>query len=113
LEAFRDYDVDGVMVARACLGRPWLFKQIQAALRDHTVPPDPTLDEQRDCLLRHFDLVIRRFGLEKGTMLMRKYACCYAQGIPGARRFRTHIAMVKTPDEFRRLVAHLFPRNSS
>ena len=41
-----------------------------------------------------------RFGDEKGTMLMRKYACCYAQGRPGARHFRTSIAHAETPEEF-------------
>src|SRR5207244_11797604 len=33
VEAFRRYDVDGVMIARASLGRPWLFQQAAAALR--------------------------------------------------------------------------------
>ena len=82
VDVFRDYAIDGVMVARACLGRPWLFRQIQAALRGEPVPADPTLDEQRACLLRHYGLVVERFGEQRGTMLMRKYACCYAQGLP-------------------------------
>ena len=51
--AFRRYGVDGVMIARAALGRPWLFRQAHAALRGEPVPPDPTLEEQRECVLRH------------------------------------------------------------
>ncbi len=47
---------------------------------------------------------------QKGTMLMRKYACCYAQGRPGARHFRTHIAHASTPEEFYAVVEQHFPR---
>ena len=112
VEAFRRYDVDGVMIARACLGRPWLFQQAQAALRGQPVPADPTLAQQRACMLRHYDLVVDRFGVEKGTMLMRKYACCYAQGKHGARHFRTHVARVGTPAEFHQVVEKYFPREA-
>ena len=98
------------MIARACLGRPWLFQQVCAALRDEPIPADPSLEEQRACMLRHYDLVVERFGVEKGTMLMRKYACCYAQGLFGARHFRTHVGKVSTPEEFFQVVEEYFPR---
>jgi tRNA-dihydrouridine synthase B len=109
MEVFDRFAVDGIMVARAALGRPWLFQQIAAALRGQPVPPDPTPGEQRDCLLRHYDLVVARFGEAKGTMLMRKYACCYAQGRRGARQFRSQVATVKTAAEFRAVVHSCFP----
>ncbi len=108
--AFRHYDVDGVMIARACLGRPWLFQQAAAALRGESIPPDPSIEEQRDCMLRHYDLVVERFGVDKGTMLMRKYACCYAQGKPGARHFRAHVANVSSTEEFHAVVCEHFPQ---
>ena len=110
VEAFRRYDVDGVMIARACLGRPWLFSQAQAALRGEPVPPDPSLDEQRQALIHHYDLVVDRFGIEKGTLLMRKYACTYATGCHGAREFRKYAALVTTPEDFYDVVERYFPR---
>jgi tRNA-dihydrouridine synthase B len=111
--AFARYAVDGVMIARACLGRPWLFTQSAAALRGEPIPPDPSLEEQRACLLRHYELVCQRFGEEKGTLLMRKFACNYATGLPGARFFRTHAAKVSTREEFLEVVDRYFPRESS
>lgn len=111
VEAFRSYNVDGVMIARACLGRPWLFAQAAAALKGEPVPADPSLTEQRACLLRHYDLVVKRFGVEKGTMLMRKFACCYATGMYGARAFRTAAAKVSSQAEFYDIVENLFPRD--
>lgn len=110
--AFERYDVDGVMIARACLGRPWLFAQAQAALRGLPVPPEPTLEEQRAAMLHHYELVVERFGEEKGTVLMRKYACCYAQGKHGARHFRTHVARSATRQDFHDVVEQWFPRSA-
>lgn len=110
LHAFRSYQVDGVMIARAALGRPWLFAQAAAAIRGEPIPAEPSLDEQRRCLLRHYDLVVERFGVEKGTYLMRKFACCYAQAKYGSRIFRTKIAQVSTPEEFHSIVEEYFPR---
>ena len=109
IEAFRRYDIDGIMIARACLGRPWLFAQVSAALKGERIPPDPTLAEQRECMLSHYRLVVDRFGEEKGTVLMRKFSCCYAQGLHGARKFRTHVAHVSTADEFYDVVDRWFP----
>ena len=110
VDVFRRYDVDGVMIARACLGRPWLFSQAAAALRGEPIPPDPTLTEQRACMVRHYEKVCTRFGEQKGTLLMRKYACCYAQGKHGARHFRTHVARVSTRQEFLAVVEEHFPQ---
>ncbi len=111
VEVFSRFDVDGVMIARAALGKPWLFRQVQAALRGEPVPADPTLSEQSTLLLHHYKLVCERFGEDKGTVLMRKYACCYAQGRAGARQFRRHVATVESPAEFRQVVDEHFPRD--
>jgi len=109
VQAIEKYRVDGVMIARALLRRPWLARQIQCALEGRPMPSDPTVEEERQCVLHHYDLLVQRFGLEKGTMLMRKYACCYAQGRPGARRFRTHVAQVRDAAEFQAVIGQYFP----
>lgn len=108
--AFQRFPVDGVMIARAALSKPWLFRQAAAALRGEPIPADPTLDEERQLLLHHFDLVCHRFGEVKGTLLMRKFACCYAQGRAGAREFRSRVVKATTPAEFRDVVNRSFPR---
>ena len=92
------------------LGRPWLFQQAAAALKGEPIPSEPTLQEQKQCMLRHYELVCRRFGQEKGTLLMRKFGCNYAQGKHGARFFRTHVAGVSTREEFLDVVERYFPR---
>ncbi len=108
-EAFRRYGVDGVMIARAALGRPWLFRQAAAAVRGQPIPADPSPAEQQACLKRHFALVLERFGEQKGTLLMRKFACCYAQGRPGARDFRREVSKAPDARSLWRLFDELFP----
>ena len=110
VEAFRRYRVDGVMIARASLRKPWLFRQAAAALSGRPIPPDLTLAEERELLLHHYALVRRRFGDDKGTLLMRKFAVCYAQGRRGCRDFRANITRVVTPAEFLSVVERYFPR---
>ena len=110
VDAFRRYGVDGVMIARASLNKPWLFAQAAAALRGEVPLADPSPGEQCELMLHHFDLVCRRFGTEKGVVLMRKYACCYAQGRPGAREFRKRVARITSTNEFYQVVEECFPR---
>ena len=112
VEAFRRYAVDGVMIARAALGKPWLFRQAAAALAGESVPNDPTLTEERELLLRHYRMVCERFGVNRGIILMRKFACCYAQGRPGAREFRTRVSKVDTSADFIETVESWFPRET-
>jgi tRNA-dihydrouridine synthase B len=113
VNAFERYNVDGVMIARAALGKPWLFAQAAAALRGEPVPPDPTLEDERELLLHHYRLVCERFGAERGTLLMRKFACCYAQGRSGAREFRANVTRVTASSEFYTVVETYFPRGAA
>jgi tRNA-dihydrouridine synthase B len=107
----RESGVDGVMIAREALTKPWIFAQAAALLRGEPPPPDPTLIEQREIVLHHYDLVCTRFGVERGTLQMRKFACAYAQGLPGARDFRGRVSRVITRDEFLEVVRDFFPRD--
>jgi len=107
--AFARYGVDGVMIGRAALGRPWLFAQVAAALRGEAIPPDPRPDQQREVLLEHLELVVERFGPRTGAMLMRTYACGYGAGLPGARRFRAAVSRSTTMEEFAEAVRQAFP----
>jgi tRNA-dihydrouridine synthase B len=108
--AFARYGVDGVMIARAALAKPWLYAQCAAALKGEPIPPDPTPLQEMELIRHHFALVRQRFGDERGTNLMRKFATCYAQGKPGAREFRGKITHVNTPAEFEEVLANYFPK---
>ena len=110
VEAFRLWPVEGVMIGRAMLGRPWLFSQAAAALAGKPIPPAPSLDRQKAQLVDHYEQIVEQFGVYKGTIMMRRFACCYAQGCSGARTFRDKVARVSTPEDFTRVVHEHFPQ---
>ncbi len=105
----RETGASGVMVARAALTRPWVFRQIAAALRGEEVPPAPSYAEQRALLLRHHADMVAREGERFGTIVMRKFAVRYLTGTPGARVFRDHICRTENTAQFREVVERFFP----
>ncbi|MBN2577981.1 MAG: tRNA-dihydrouridine synthase [Pirellulales bacterium] len=109
LQAFRRYGVDGVMIGRAALRRPWLFREAAAALAGQPIPPEPTAEEQQELLREHFRLIVAQFGPEKGTVMMRALAAPYATGRPGVRRFRAAVARIATPEDFDRVLKEEYP----
>jgi tRNA-dihydrouridine synthase B len=102
----------GVMVARAALNRPWIFREIDAALRGEPLPPEPVLAEQRSLLLRHHAATVERDGDPTGTIVMRKFACRYLAGVTSARTFRDEISRAENAADFRRIVEEHFPVES-
>lgn len=113
IDRLKNYPVDGIMIGRGATSRPWLFRQIAEGLAGRPIPPDPTPKEQHALLLYHFDLVLDRFGEEKGTILMRKWACDWSRGRFGASAFRAEVSAVKTGEEFRAIVRKFFRDGSS
>ncbi len=91
VEAFRRYDIDGVMIGRAALNRPWLFRQAQAALCGEPIPPDPSLAEQRAGAARALsprDRAVRpaaRHRAHAQICLLLRQRPPRRQGIPGQR----------------------------
>jgi tRNA-dihydrouridine synthase B len=110
--AFERYGVNGVMIGRGALGRPWLFAQAAAALRGEPIPPDPPLEEQERLLLEHFRLAVEDFGPAAAVVRFRRQACWYFSGLAGAGEFRRRIATASVPEDFLAAVQWFCERHS-
>lgn len=108
---------DGVVVGRGCLGRPWLFAELSAALNGTQMPTPPTLGEVAAIIRRHAELLADHHGEGKGMRELRKHVAWYLRGFPAGSDMRVAMAMVSTLDELDALLAQLpadvpFPKDA-
>jgi nifR3 family TIM-barrel protein len=104
--AKRMYEETGcalVMVGRGALGNPWIFRRIEAYLRDGTLLPEPTPEERMDMLLRHSRLLCTYKGEHIGMRETRKHAAWYIKGMAGAASFRRECGELSAPEDLERL----------
>ena len=89
---------DGVMVGRACYGRPWATSQIAHFLITGQHLPEPDLAAQEQILLTHYDDMLAHFGRDAGVRLARKHVAWYSRGLPGSAEFRAGIMRLADAD---------------
>ena len=96
---------DGVVVGRGCLGKPWLFAELSAALRGAPLPPEPTLGEVVQIVYRHAELLVAHDGEAKGCRDLRKHMGWYFRGFPVGGQLRSELAGISTLADLRRVLA--------
>jgi nifR3 family TIM-barrel protein len=110
--------VDGVVVGRGCLGRPWLFSDLEKAVTKYLAGEDftdidyamPSLGEVAQGFLRHLELSIEFFEDEgRASRDIRKHVAWYFKGYPVGGEFRARLAQVESLQHARELLAELDP----
>ncbi len=103
--------VDGVVVGRGCLGRPWLFKDLQAAFTTGAATQAlPTLGEVRAIMSRHAHLLVDALENERhGCADFRKHVAWYLKGFAVGGDLRRSLAMVTSLAQLDDLLAQLDP----
>nr|MCR5033641.1 tRNA dihydrouridine synthase DusB [Lachnospiraceae bacterium] len=91
--------VDGIMVARASRGNPWLFREITQYLETGTTPPRPSQAEVRDMILRHAKMLSDYKGEYTAVREMRKQIAWYLSGYPHAARLRAKLSAIESLEE--------------
>lgn len=94
---FEQTGCDAVMIARGAQGNPWVFADVKASLSGATFKP-PTVLERIAMARRHATLLNQRDA--RNIVRMRKHACWYMHGLPGASKARLLFNQCSTLDDF-------------
>jgi len=97
----------GVVVGRGCLGRPWLFRDLDAALRGLPTPVLPRLAEVAAMIRRHGELLAVLMGEDRGLRDLRKHMAWYLKGFVVGQPVRAALGMVASLAELDGLLARL------
>jgi tRNA-dihydrouridine synthase B len=101
---FRETGADGVMVARAAITNPWIFREIKHFLATGTILPGPTIEERFDQILDHMKMAVEFKGERKAVLEYRKHYSGYLHGLPHAAKVRQELMVPITFEEVQRIL---------
>lgn len=87
-EAFDSYDVDGIMIGRAAVGKPWIFGHTKHFMESGEELPDPTVSEKVDMARLQFEKSLEFKSEPVGIYEMRRHFSNYFKGIPHFKEMR-------------------------
>jgi nifR3 family TIM-barrel protein len=106
IRMMRETGCNGVVVGRGCLGRPWLFADLQAAFEEYAKNPNsdaaidpiqPSLGEVAQAFKKHAELLVEFFeSEERACRDIRKHVAWYFKGYPVGGEFRAALAQVES-----------------
>ena len=96
------YGVDGIMVGRASIGYPWIFREIKHYFKTQELLPPPTIAERVEACKNHFEFSLRWKGEKLGVLEMRRHYTNYFKGIPNFKPYRMELVTSMDIDFIRR-----------
>jgi tRNA-dihydrouridine synthase B len=85
------YGVDGVMIGRAAIGYPWIFREIKHFIATGEMLPPPTVQERVDVIRQHLHRSVEWKGPIVGINEMRRHYTNYLKGLPNIKEFRAKL----------------------
>ena len=99
LKMFEYTGVDGVMIGRASMGNPWIFKKIIHFLKTGEKLPEISNQEKLQTIIKHIELEVAQKGERVGIPELRKHLSCYIKNLPNASKIRVKINQINTKNE--------------
>jgi len=93
------YGVDGIMIGRAAIGYPWIFREIRHYINTGELMHGPTLDERVEVSKKHLRKSVEWKGNVVGINEMRRHYANYLKGLPNIKEFRNRLVTLKEREE--------------
>jgi len=106
-DMFDHYGVDGIMIGRAAVGRPWIFRDIRHYLNTGELLPEPTVKEKADLALYHFNLSLEHKEGKKAILEMRRHFSNYFKGLPNFKETRLRLLTCQEEDEIKSIIMEI------
>ena len=98
-EMFDRYGVDGIMIGRAAIGNPWIFKHIRHYLDTGELLPEPTVTEKVSLAKLQFNKSVEWKGIPRGIYEMRRHMVNYFKGLPHFKEIKLKLVTSLDTDE--------------
>jgi tRNA-dihydrouridine synthase B len=93
-----EYEVDGIMIGRAAIGYPWIFREIKHFFKTGEKLAGPTLEERIEVCRTHLQKSIEWKGEKTGIFEMRRHYANYFKGIPDFKEYRMKLVSLQNVD---------------
>jgi tRNA-dihydrouridine synthase B len=93
---YRETGADGIMIARAAITNPWIFREIKHYLATGRLLPGPSIDERFEQILDHMRMAVEFKGERKAVLEYRKHYSGYLHGLPHASKVRQDLMVPET-----------------
>ena len=93
------YGVDGVMIGRAAIGYPWIFREIKHFIATGEMLPFPSVEERIEVCKNHLRKSVEWKGPKVGIFEMRRHYANYLKGLPGIKEFRARLVTLMLSEE--------------
>ena len=103
-EMFDKYGVDGIMIGRATVGRPWIFRDIKHYLNFGELLPEPSVNEKADLALLHLDRSLEFKEGKRAIFEMRRHLSNYFKGLPHFKETRLKLLTTVEVDEIKNII---------
>ena len=109
---FNYTNCDGIMVARAALGAPWIFKILNEYFQKGIIIQEPSKEEKLDIMIKHIEQICKYKGEHMGILQSRKHMAWYLKGFKGAAAFRNDAGRVSSLEEMHSLVKNVLEKQN-
>ena len=106
--ALEESGADGIMVGRGSYGKPWLPNQINHYLKTGEEIACPSILEQKNIVLQHYDDMLSYYGSDSGSKLARKHLGWYSAGMQNSSVFRAQINRIACVETVKKLIEEFY-----